>query len=90
MLVFIHLLTSQNFILLCRYEYFYGLLRDFPDLRLTINGGINCVDEVSHCQTNWFFVLLIYAWMSKIVIMNCACKHMHNYIQCNVFRYICT
>nr|POF05760.1 trna-dihydrouridine(20/20a) synthase [Quercus suber] len=30
-----------------RYEYFYGLLRDFPDLRFTINGGINCVDEVN-------------------------------------------
>lgn len=30
-----------------KYEYFYGLLRDFPDLRFTINGGINCVDEVN-------------------------------------------
>uniref|UniRef100_A0A2N9GFC6 tRNA-dihydrouridine synthase n=1 Tax=Fagus sylvatica TaxID=28930 RepID=A0A2N9GFC6_FAGSY len=30
-----------------KYEYFYGLMRDFPDLRFTINGGINCVDEVN-------------------------------------------
>ncbi|KHN25945.1 uncharacterized protein LOC114412711 isoform X1 [Glycine soja] len=30
-----------------KYEYFYGLLRDFPDLRFTINGGITRVDEVS-------------------------------------------
>ncbi|XP_057978613.1 uncharacterized protein LOC131165019 isoform X1 [Malania oleifera] len=30
-----------------KYEYFYGLLRDFPDLRFTINGGINSVDEVN-------------------------------------------
>ncbi|KAB1225636.1 tRNA-dihydrouridine synthase A [Morella rubra] len=30
-----------------KYEYFYGLLRDFPDLRFTINGGITCVDERS-------------------------------------------
>ncbi|VVA34288.1 PREDICTED: tRNA [Prunus dulcis] len=30
-----------------KYEYFYGLLRDFPDLRFTINGGINTVDEVN-------------------------------------------
>ncbi|XP_061353379.1 uncharacterized protein LOC133298146 isoform X2 [Gastrolobium bilobum] len=30
-----------------RYEYFYGLLRDFPDLTFTINGGITNVDEVN-------------------------------------------
>ncbi|XP_048442097.1 tRNA-dihydrouridine(20/20a) synthase [Pyrus x bretschneideri] len=30
-----------------KYEYFYGLLRDFPDLRFTINGGINTVEEVN-------------------------------------------
>ncbi|KAG6789500.1 hypothetical protein POTOM_005600 [Populus tomentosa] len=30
-----------------KYEYYYALLRDFPDLRFTINGGINCVDEVN-------------------------------------------
>ncbi|CAI8611578.1 unnamed protein product [Vicia faba] len=29
-----------------KYEYFYGLLRDFPDLTFTINGGIASVDEV--------------------------------------------
>ncbi|XP_057456968.1 uncharacterized protein LOC130747925 isoform X2 [Lotus japonicus] len=29
-----------------KYEYFYGLLRDFPDLTFTINGGITSVDEV--------------------------------------------
>nr|TKR91000.1 nitrogen regulation family protein [Populus alba] len=30
-----------------KYEYYYALLRDFPDLRFTINGGIDCVDEVN-------------------------------------------
>ncbi|XP_021890782.1 uncharacterized protein LOC110809300 isoform X2 [Carica papaya] len=30
-----------------KYEYFYGLLRDFPDLKFTINGGINSVVEVN-------------------------------------------
>ncbi|KAJ9558327.1 hypothetical protein OSB04_012941 [Centaurea solstitialis] len=28
-----------------KYEYFYALLRDFPDLRFTINGGISSIDE---------------------------------------------
>ncbi|KAI3913231.1 hypothetical protein MKW92_028751 [Papaver armeniacum] len=31
-----------------KYEYFFGLLRDFPDLRLTINGGITHIDEVNN------------------------------------------
>lgn len=30
-----------------KYEYYYALLRDFPDLRFTINGGIECVDEAN-------------------------------------------
>lgn len=30
-----------------RYEYFFALLRDFPDLRFTINGGINYIGEVN-------------------------------------------
>lgn len=30
----------------CRYEYYYALLRDFPDLQFTINGGILTIDEV--------------------------------------------
>ncbi|XP_049936733.1 uncharacterized protein LOC116245931 [Nymphaea colorata] len=29
-----------------KYEYYFGLLRDFPDLQFTINGGITCIDEV--------------------------------------------
>eukprot|EP00268_Persea_americana_P067479 TRINITY_DN9302_c0_g3_i11.p1 TRINITY_DN9302_c0_g3~~TRINITY_DN9302_c0_g3_i11.p1 ORF type:complete len:238 (+),score=45.61 TRINITY_DN9302_c0_g3_i11:416-1129(+) len=29
-----------------KYEYYYGLLRDFPDLQFTINGGITSIDEV--------------------------------------------
>lgn len=28
-----------------KYEYFFALLRDFPDLKFTINGGINSVVE---------------------------------------------
>ncbi|KAG5627486.1 hypothetical protein H5410_012704 [Solanum commersonii] len=30
-----------------KYEYYYALLRDFPDLQFTINGGINSIDEVN-------------------------------------------
>ncbi|KAI5678533.1 hypothetical protein M9H77_09483 [Catharanthus roseus] len=30
-----------------RYEYYYALLRDFPDLQFTINGGILTIDEVN-------------------------------------------
>ncbi|CAN0864704.1 tRNA-dihydrouridine(20/20a) synthase [Linum grandiflorum] len=30
-----------------KYEYYYALLRDFPDLKFTINGGINNVDEAN-------------------------------------------
>ncbi|CAI0393855.1 unnamed protein product [Linum tenue] len=30
-----------------KYEYYFALLRDFPDLKFTINGGINCVDEAN-------------------------------------------
>lgn len=30
-----------------KYEYYYALVRDFPDLRFTINGGINTVDEAN-------------------------------------------
>ncbi|GAU12631.1 hypothetical protein TSUD_121220 [Trifolium subterraneum] len=30
-----------------KYEYFYGLLRDFPDLTFTINGGITGIDEIN-------------------------------------------
>ncbi|XP_031374846.1 uncharacterized protein LOC116189356 isoform X2 [Punica granatum] len=30
-----------------KYEYYFALLRDFPDLKFTINGGIDSVDEVN-------------------------------------------
>lgn len=30
-----------------KYGYYYGLVRDFPDLKFTINGGINSVEEVN-------------------------------------------
>ncbi|XVF79637.1 hypothetical protein PTKIN_Ptkin15bG0005000 [Pterospermum kingtungense] len=30
-----------------KYEYYYALLRDFPDLKFTVNGGINSVVEVN-------------------------------------------
>ncbi|KAK4757949.1 hypothetical protein SAY87_019250 [Trapa incisa] len=30
-----------------KYEYYFALLRDFPDLKFTINGGINSIDEVN-------------------------------------------
>ncbi|XP_028794387.1 uncharacterized protein LOC114750010 isoform X2 [Neltuma alba] len=33
-----------------KYEYFYGLLRDFPDLTFTINGGITSVHEVNEAR----------------------------------------
>ncbi|KAK3030787.1 hypothetical protein RJ639_035452 [Escallonia herrerae] len=34
-----------------KYEYYFALRRDFPDLRFTINGGINGVDEVNAART---------------------------------------
>ncbi|KAJ0038672.1 hypothetical protein Pint_23986 [Pistacia integerrima] len=40
-----------------KYEYYYALLRDFPDLTFTLNGGINTVDEVNLCQTHFSFDL---------------------------------
>ncbi|KAL8155050.1 uncharacterized protein LOC141661692 [Apium graveolens] len=30
-----------------KYEFYYALLRDFPDLMFTINGGIKSIDEVN-------------------------------------------
>ncbi|QHO53425.1 tRNA-dihydrouridine(20/20a) synthase [Arachis hypogaea] len=33
-----------------KYEYFYGLLRDFPDLTFTINGGIASIDEINSAR----------------------------------------
>ncbi|MFS7905893.1 putative tRNA-dihydrouridine synthase, aldolase-type TIM barrel, DUS-like, FMN-binding protein [Helianthus anomalus] len=33
-----------------KYEYYYALLRDFPDLRFTINGGVTSIDEVRAAQ----------------------------------------
>ncbi|KAK9169290.1 hypothetical protein Syun_001430 [Stephania yunnanensis] len=29
-----------------KYEYFFGLLRDFPSLQFTMNGGVTCINEV--------------------------------------------
>ncbi|XP_073129220.1 uncharacterized protein [Henckelia pumila] len=29
-----------------KYEYYYALVRDFPDLQFTLNGGINTISEV--------------------------------------------
>ncbi|KAL3528119.1 hypothetical protein ACH5RR_012775 [Cinchona calisaya] len=34
-----------------KYEYYYALLRDFPDLQFTINGGIQTIDEVNAART---------------------------------------
>ncbi|CAN6247969.1 unnamed protein product [Urochloa humidicola] len=30
-----------------KYEYYFALLRDFPDVKFTLNGGITTVDQVS-------------------------------------------
>ncbi|XP_039121041.1 tRNA-dihydrouridine(20/20a) synthase-like [Dioscorea cayenensis subsp. rotundata] len=30
-----------------KYEYYFALLRDFPDLQFTLNGGITCIDQVA-------------------------------------------
>ncbi|KAG6505356.1 tRNA-dihydrouridine(20/20a) synthase-like isoform X2 [Zingiber officinale] len=29
-----------------KYEYYFSLLRDFPEIRFTINGGITCISQV--------------------------------------------
>ena len=47
--------------LFCRYEYYYALMRDFPDLTFTINGGINSLEEVKFpCSffCGWIIVLV--------------------------------
>jgi hypothetical protein len=31
----------------CRYEYYFALLRDFPEIKFTLNGGITNVSQVS-------------------------------------------
>jgi tRNA-dihydrouridine synthase A len=30
-----------------KYEYYFALLRDFPDVQFTLNGGITTIDQVS-------------------------------------------
>jgi len=30
-----------------KYEYYYALLRDFPDVHFTLNGGLTTIDQVS-------------------------------------------
>ncbi|KAJ0986753.1 hypothetical protein J5N97_005109 [Dioscorea zingiberensis] len=30
-----------------KYEYYFALLRDFPELQFTLNGGITCIDQVT-------------------------------------------
>ncbi|KAG5521692.1 hypothetical protein RHGRI_034049 [Rhododendron griersonianum] len=39
-------LVERRLFRILRYEYYYALLRDFPDLRFTINGGINGINEI--------------------------------------------
>lgn len=51
--------SSALLLLKCRYEFFFALLRDFPDLKFTINGGINSVVEVS-------FLKLIFMCIPKL------------------------
>ncbi|CAL0326186.1 unnamed protein product [Lupinus luteus] len=33
-----------------KYDYFYGLVRDFPNLTFTINGGIASIDEINSAR----------------------------------------
>lgn len=37
--------------IICRYEYYFALLRDFPEIQFTLNGGITTIDQVSDCLT---------------------------------------
>ncbi|XP_057525351.1 uncharacterized protein LOC130804777 isoform X2 [Amaranthus tricolor] len=39
--------AANRTIPLLKYEYYYALMRDFPDLTFTINGGINSLEEVN-------------------------------------------
>jgi len=34
-----------------KYEYYFALLRDFPQVKFTLNGGITTIDQVSFCLT---------------------------------------
>lgn len=52
------------FLSICRYEYYYALLRDFPDLKFTINGGILSVDEVYSWEANLANLVLYFSQFS--------------------------
>jgi len=34
-----------------KYEYYFALLRDYPQVKFTLNGGITTIDQVSFCLT---------------------------------------
>ncbi|KAH1250520.1 tRNA-dihydrouridine(20/20a) synthase [Glycine max] len=62
-----------------KYEYFYGLLRDFPDLRFTINGGISRVDEEFFSTKAVLFIITIHcpdSWCSTFAYFcgDIACR----------------
>ncbi|KAL3815088.1 hypothetical protein ACJIZ3_016356 [Penstemon smallii] len=42
-----------------KYEYYYALVRDFPHLRFTINGGINTIAEVNAAQTEGAYGVMV-------------------------------
>ncbi|KAL3832953.1 hypothetical protein ACJIZ3_007689 [Penstemon smallii] len=42
-----------------KYEYYYALVRDFPELQFTINGGINTIDEVNAARTEGAYGVMV-------------------------------
>ncbi|KAF6158549.1 hypothetical protein GIB67_040063 [Kingdonia uniflora] len=42
-----------------KYEYYFGLLRDFPDLQFTMNGGITSIDEVNAARRQGAYGVMV-------------------------------
>jgi hypothetical protein len=55
----------------CRYEYYYALLRDFPEVHFTLNGGLTTIDQVSDYLTSDYFLLStnMQGWERHILIL---------------------
>ncbi|RYQ96177.1 hypothetical protein Ahy_B08g091767 [Arachis hypogaea] len=56
-----------------KYEYFYGLLHDFPNLTFTINGGIFGIDEIELIRN--LFVALFLASIGMLIHVHFLWNH---------------
>ncbi|XP_020259377.1 uncharacterized protein LOC109835772 isoform X1 [Asparagus officinalis] len=42
-----------------KYEYYFALLRDFPEIHFTINGGITCIDQVNAARKQGAYGVMV-------------------------------